>query len=62
MYEVIPENITFILLKRLFVFICLFSIVMAIVYFHVSMPWSHYPSNSGDNFLEISKSDIFFNS
>jgi hypothetical protein len=63
MYQAIPENFSQILLKRLFVFIAAFVIVMIIIYFNQSLLFTSGPSvNSADNFLEINKTNVFFNS
>jgi hypothetical protein len=63
MYEAIPPNLSQILLKRLFIFIALFVLVMATIYLRQSV--LVHPATSvqtGDSFIEINKSSFLLNS
>ena len=62
MQHSIPENISEILLKRLFIFLCLFIIVMATIYFNHSLLFPQGSSfNSADSFYELNKVNVFLN-
>jgi hypothetical protein len=55
MYQLIPENISQILLGRLFIFVCLFIVVMATVYLSQTQVISASP-----NSFELNKTGIIF--
>lgn len=63
MYQVIPENVSQILLKRLAIFPGLFMLAMIILHFYQSNVIASYPAlNKADNVFELNKNDIFFTS
>ena len=61
MCQVISENTSQILLKRLVIFLGLLILAMVIVHFHQAKLIASYPAlDKADNVFELNKTDIVF--